>query len=220
MSKVLIFGYGSLIHEKSRNQTAKCGRAWAVDVQGFERSWDIRCEKRQMTCVGLHEAFEKTVNGVIFEIDEADLEKFDQREALYERVEIDSKFMYSYNRKAIPADVKAYTYVTKNAQTPDNDFPICYSYLEICLLGCLRHDRLMAQQFVHWTTKWLKPFFEDDSADGFLPTERQEDAIEELLERMPVEEDGDTESEADKEKPKSKPRPKGRAKKTASEKAR
>ncbi len=188
MTNVLIFGYGSLIHEKSRNSTARCGKAWAVDLQGYERSWEVRSAKRQMTVVGLHQSFEKTVNGVVFEIDEADLEKFDQREEHYNRIEVDTKFMYTYNRSVIPADLKAYTYVTKKAEAPNKDFPICYSYLEICLLGCLRHDRLMGQQFVHWTTKWLKPFFEDDSAEGFLPTERQEDLIEELLERMPVEE--------------------------------
>lgn len=188
MSNVLIFGYGNFIHEKSRNAVAPCGKAWAVDLQGFERSWEVRSEASQMTCAGLHTSVDKTVNGVVFEVAEDDVAKFDQQQSQYERIEIEPKFMRTYNRSIVPTGLKAYTYVTKTVQTPDTDFPICYSYLEICLLGCLRYDRLMGQQFVHWTSKWLKPFFEDDSADGFMPTERQEDTIEELLERMPVEE--------------------------------
>ena len=95
-----IFGYGSLINEESRKLTGITGKAIPVRIHRMKRGWIYKVDKLHhpqlsntpYTAVGAQmdlNNFDSTVNGVIFPLQYLEIDKYDQREARYQRYQID-----------------------------------------------------------------------------------------------------------------------------------
>lgn len=99
-NKYYIFGYGSLINEESRKQTGITGKAIPVRIHHMTRGWNYdvdtihhpKLSNTPYTAVGVtidKNNFDSTVNGVIFDIEYDEISKYDEREARYQRYQID-----------------------------------------------------------------------------------------------------------------------------------
>lgn len=101
-----IFGYGSLVCSKSRKITAPSltKDAFPVLVKHIRREWTARLPaKREVfgglihghTAMGIQRSHGHECTGVLIEVDSSELERFDTREAGYDRVEIDLEHIFT-----------------------------------------------------------------------------------------------------------------------------
>jgi len=121
MTRKYIFGYGSLIHPQSIARTLD--REISQDeliikkLHGFVRSWQLvdhvvmknnPDEQVEAVFLDITPMKNRWVNGVLFEVNDKELERFDQREKNYSRVNITDFMNNDYQ------DVLVYTYIGKN----------------------------------------------------------------------------------------------------------
>ena len=103
-----LFGYGSLLLRSSMERTL--GRPYAdipavASVRGWRRTWDSiypnqrfyfepqpgeRCYPSNIIYLNIRRDPAVTLNGLIYAVGQRDLERFDEREAVYDRVRIDA----------------------------------------------------------------------------------------------------------------------------------
>jgi gamma-glutamylcyclotransferase (GGCT)/AIG2-like uncharacterized protein YtfP len=157
--KIYIFGYGSLIQEKSRKiTTTELSKAIPVKIKGFVRGWFARTKVYSLstTYLGLLKSdnillegltIPQFVNGVIYEVNESELSKLDQREQNYTRTEVSLDNITLYSNTEIN-NIKVYTYLNNFNNTkelknsiPSKDFPIVQSYVDICMNGCIEIEK-------------------------------------------------------------------------------
>lgn len=152
--KNYIFGYGSLIEKKSRTGTTPDAvNAYPVQINGFVRGWWARTgvagfSTTFLGCIAVDETnkskFSCThVNGVVYEVSEADLQKTDAREKGYTRTGIKRDAITDYCG-ILPPDAAVWVYLNDfenkadlDKCLPDQRFPIVQSYVDICMNGCL-----------------------------------------------------------------------------------
>ena len=98
------------------------------------------------------------VNGVLFEVPEAELDKFDARETHYIRTQLDlSRIEYLPGYEALEegASVWAYLYDHEGDNGAGTESaPIVQSYLDVILLGCQEIAPTFAVEFIHHTRCW------------------------------------------------------------------
>ena len=172
-----IFGYGSIISERSLQATlqgaADSGQAGqeqssAAVVEmaasaGWVRAWCFRAPSG-FTAVGLRadSASAMPVNGIIFRVGSDALSRFDAREVGYERVEVSAaalRVLVDPDGVAIDALQDTgncfWTYVPRECHSATEECPICQTYLDVCLAGCLeRGGRELASEWVRTTSEW------------------------------------------------------------------
>ena len=152
-----IFGYGSIINEKSRCNNNNINISDVIPARlskemGYRRSWNYRCIISKFTALGLEKVTKKkaeTVNGVLFPIQKNDLKYFDEREEGYNRIKIPYDKIESCCWINIPTyECNIYTYVPKkeNSCNPDHNYPYLQSYLDMCILGCLRYGKEFTEE--------------------------------------------------------------------------
>lgn len=161
--KHFLFGYGSLINRQSRIATGKTGTAIPALVKGFQRAWIVRSPEMGITGVGVVPKCESLCNGVLVEIEEQEILLFDKRELEgtgynYERKEIPHSQIIE---GGVPDDAKVWIYVVKRPSTPNWDYPIAQSYLDVILVGCFDFGYQFAAQFVQLTDGWSYPWIND-----------------------------------------------------------
>ncbi|MGY0217134.1 gamma-glutamylcyclotransferase family protein [Endozoicomonadaceae bacterium StTr2] len=156
-----IFGYGSLMLSIARTATAPDPDDFhfiPAKLQGFHRTWNLWNRQLEMRVLAAEPAEDKSINGVIYKVDESDLPKFDERErpGAYQRIvvnKLDLSFYSNQNyqwHKDLPKDVKIYIYVAVPDTTStgfylssdenNSDKRIARSYLEVVLGGCAEID--------------------------------------------------------------------------------
>lgn len=162
-----VFGYGSLINPESRARTGYSGATALVLVRGFQRSWNFVYPKGRMTALGVIPLEKATANGVLVEIPEAELPLFDQREGGYKRVAVSRADVTGLNGQQIP-DGLFWLYVPASPGFPSADCPICQSYIDVVLKGCLELGESFAAEFVRTTTNWEYPWIDDRSAPRYV----------------------------------------------------
>lgn len=152
--KHYIFGYGSLISASSRRITGIAGDSVAARVSGFERSW-VSWKGTQMRAVAVSAKPNSQCNGVLFEVPETELPKFDAREMNYVRMSLDhSQLSYLHPAQAIKPDSLVWVYVYDNNEQGLDSTPIVQSYLDVILLGCLDIAPGFAEEFLQNTNNW------------------------------------------------------------------
>jgi len=187
-----VFGYGSIIEDASRNATlgASGGAHPSAFVElssaaGFVREWCFRAPSG-FTALGLRRCpadVAQDVCGVVFETgNAAALAAFDLREAGYERVRLDARHLRLYAgatssggaatvRTALEAATLAgpesshhafWAYVPLEPHPPSEEHPICQTYLDVCVSGCLdAGGRAAALQWVRTTGGWSQYWLND-----------------------------------------------------------
>ena len=155
-----MFGYGSLLNERSRKKTGKTGSSYPVVVSGIHREWDYDQEKRGMTALGVR--FEKgsECSGILTLVPNYSLGAFDTREVRYTRKEIAHSDIHFFNadRSFVlkPSD-KVWVYIVDKPVKPSNTLPISQSYVDVCLEGALEFGNDFAKKFITTTSNWSGP---------------------------------------------------------------
>ncbi|CAH0541168.1 gamma-glutamylcyclotransferase family protein [Vibrio marisflavi] len=153
-----IFGYGSLMNSESRRLTGKTGPAIPAFVNGLVRHWGKLEHSTTLSPLIVVPGNGK-VNGVLIEVEEAELSYFDQRESGYDRIEIlpnqiDTE--HTFNQQA-----PIWVYVKENHQPPCEVIPIMQSYVDTVIAGCLDISEHFAEQFIQHTMGWHYPLEND-----------------------------------------------------------
>ena len=183
-----LFGYGSIVNEASRLSTLAAHSqeqpppaAW-VELSaeaGYVREWNFRAPSG-FTAVGIrHDAGGATeISGVIFEAGIGDaLKRFDEREMGYKRVELDPsqlKLLHAHEAAGAALQQGAprhrfWTYVPIETNGASEEHPICQTYVDVCLLGCLERGegiaegegRRLAERWVLTTGAWSRYWLND-----------------------------------------------------------
>lgn len=156
-----IFGYGSLISSSSRSLTGINGESIAVRVKGLQRFW-ARLQGVGMRAVGVRPDPDSSCNGVLFEVPESDLSKFDKREGpfCYKRTRLqkeDVELLSEFNKKGtsvLPENADFWVYVVLVPPGARESPPIAQSYLDVILSGCEELGRSFTVEFLASTLDW------------------------------------------------------------------
>ena len=149
-----IFGYGSLISSSSRRITGIAGDSLAVRVQGLERTW-VGWEGTGMRAVAARPMAGACCNGVLFEVPESELEKFDERETHYRRAQLDLlQVDYLQGDQALDENSQVWVYLYNHKGHGLQSAPIVQSYLDVILLGCQEIAPTFAREFIVHTLNW------------------------------------------------------------------
>lgn len=207
-----IFGYGSLICPRSRAITAPTlasRSAHPILVRHLKRSWSARvdCEPQQHsdaliqplfqghTAMGVRKTYPSSsesstcwCSGVLIEVNDLELQQFDEREQGYDRIEIDLVDIWSLEEHEdktepaqhivvqeaqrirsvspsspqIPLPLSVWVYVQHVSMPANPQFPIFQSYVDVILRGCLFISTTFARRFLETTDLW----WHDDVVDS------------------------------------------------------
>lgn len=155
IAKHFIFAYGSLINSTSRRVTGTAGISIPVRVQGLKRYW-VSFAGTNMRAVGVRPDTDSDCNGVLFEVPQEELEKFDMRERGYERHAL-SHEQVSYRlpeQNKLSDDNTIWVYIYPEDPHKAQFNPISQAYLDVILLGCLEVDESYAREFLETTYLW------------------------------------------------------------------
>eukprot|EP00936_MAST-01D_sp_MAST-1D-sp1_P002433 g2433.t1 len=161
-----LFGYGSLICADSRARSGQTGLCIPVIAQGLKRTWsasidisDCQHQITGVTAVAVEQTDDLAVacNGVIVEVAEADIPKFDEREKGYSRVRLPTARLAVVREAAggatVPEDACVWVYVSGGGAASEQ-FPVIQSYVDVIMLGCEQISPAFMEQFVETTTGW------------------------------------------------------------------
>lgn len=155
-----IFGYGSLINATSRAKTGETGKVWPVRISGYQRNWSVMSTEYGMSSVAVIPVQDAFCNGVLIEIDEAEIPAFDQRERGYERSQVHSEQLSAYQDQALPEGT-IWIYHSHDIAQPTQDCPIALSYVDVILSGCLALGDAFVNDFMSLTHGWHHPLIND-----------------------------------------------------------
>ena len=157
-----IFGYGSLINSDSRKKTGNSGKVIPVRITGLKRQWNVVIDEIKVTAVGVTLAKDSLCNGIVCQVDNEDLLKFDKREIPfgYSRIEIDKKNITPLLGFNLPKGI-FWVYAANKPGKPSSESPIIQSYIDVILTGCLEYSEQFARNFVKNTEFWNYPWIND-----------------------------------------------------------
>jgi len=184
-NKHYIFGYGSLISSTSRRITGIAGDSVAVRVDGLERTW-VGWEGTGMRAVAARPILGAVCNGVLFEVPESELEKFDARETHYIRSSLDlNSINYVDEQQSLESNAQVWVYIYDHSGGGLTVAPIVQSYLDVILLGCQEIAPAFAEEFVNSTVNW--DHWHDDRTQPVYPrpqVHNENQQLDELLARL------------------------------------
>ncbi len=159
-----IFGYGSLICAESRSRTGVTGSAYAARVKGIKRGWVVPVEDGH-TVLGAVKDSDAICNGVIFEVNDENLMKFDHREKEYSRLQLNIQNIDT--TMELDSQSRVWTYVGDEFRPPCQKLPIAQSYLDVIINGSLTFGEDFLREFVKTTDYWLH--FLNDRSNPVYP---------------------------------------------------
>ncbi len=179
-----IFGYGSLINSKSRVRTADTGTAIPVRVNGLQRAWNYHNPERRRNVLGVIVDGKASCNGVIIEVSEENLRKFDERECGYYRMELDIKDITFLNGSMVEG--KIWVYIPEEPLPPTENSPLHQSYIDVVITGCLEFGEDFAVECITSSIYWDSPWFDDRNDPSYPGTVRDLPAgkIDKILSRV------------------------------------
>ena len=165
----LLFCYGSLVNKSSRLRTVK-RKSKGLPVRlskmaGFSRNWSLhticKCPDhpdRQHTVLALNKNKRKntTINGLLIEISDKELEDIDKREERYKRITLPIKyFTFLDKNKSHKKILKNYklvnVYISNSINKPTKKYPIRLRYLSLCIDGFLEYGQEFNEEFLRTT---------------------------------------------------------------------
>jgi len=174
----LVFGYGSIINDESRASTGSgklpVARASLLPSAQFSRAWCFR-SATGFTALGVVSCESPCydMEGVLFVVFD-DMCAFDRRERGYRRVQIahadislakptSGREAHSNEiKELLSRGVKIWMYVPLESVAATYDFPICQTYVDVVMLGCLEWGgEAMAEAFIQSTRGWSRFFLND-----------------------------------------------------------
>jgi hypothetical protein len=158
--KKYIFGYGSLVNNRSRNTTLKRNSESIITMIhkdfGYIRKWNYYDKNINKIALGLEKNINGDyINGILFNVEESELIELDQREIGYERIIIPNKFVNCHNL-ILSEEIIIYTYIPTDEfiikeinKNKDNK-----KYLNICCDGFIKYGESFFKQFYQYTYDW------------------------------------------------------------------
>jgi len=180
--KHYLFGYGSLINTASRLRTADTD-AIPARVVGWQRAWNFYNPERKRNALGVFAKENAQCNGVILEVTEESLAKFDQREKRYQRVEVDPNKVITEEK----LEGKVWIYVPEDPKIPTKESPIHQSYVDVVIMGCLEFGEGFAQECIKNTLFWNHHWLNDRENPSYpqtlrnLPTEKIDQILKKTI---------------------------------------
>ena len=207
-----LFGYGSIINNESRLATGGSNIAVCVRVRGtgYRRCWNFR-STTGFTALGLQKAVNERadINGVVFPVGH-DMHEFDIREQGYTRTRITLEQIevldYECADECIDQDgsrelrealssakgarnsncnINVWFYVPNESQAEeaDENYPICQTYVDVVLGGCLEWGGVEFATELILSTKLWSQYFLNDAPLSRRPWlhRKQYQAIDKLL---------------------------------------
>ncbi|KAJ3392380.1 hypothetical protein CcCBS67573_g08014 [Chytriomyces confervae] len=190
---VYVFAYGSLINPSSLQRTIGSTSALPSHqshssiktipavVSGFKRSWEYKCSRRQYTAVSVTRDESAATNGVLVQVQWAQLRALDARESgytrelitmdklrLYEKTdELNNGHYAAMDSNNLPSNaiVFMYTLDSSNNHTASPSVPIPQSYVDCIVAGALQtHGYAFAREFIQTTAGWAAHWVNDRNA--------------------------------------------------------
>ena len=148
-------GYGSLISSESRKKSGLSDTAISASIEGYRRGWYVQA-KNNRTYLGVLPNPGKKINAVIFPIGPAELERLDQREGAYERIEVNNA---SIEVEHFSSTDKAWIYVPKMDHVKFSlspHFPVSRRYVDDVMYGCISYGEEYTHSFIETTEFWTQ----------------------------------------------------------------
>ena len=169
--KLYIFGYGSIINPQSAEKTLRRNlnknEIVECNLGKYERVWNvvdsviISDSKHTLTdavFLNIQKNKDKLTNGVIIEISKVELERFDERERNYDRIDVTENIIPKIN------DGIVYTYIGKKMHLSNNskNIVLLTKYHEIVQKGLQCYDSTFQDNFANNTKSHNFKFVEGD----------------------------------------------------------
>lgn len=159
-----IIGYGSLIDEQSKKNTAPSAQeSFPILIKGYKRSWSVHGNLPGLntTFLSISEDKNASFNGIIYKVSNPiSIQQYDKRERTYCRKEL-SVAQISVYSIALPAQRQIWIYTSgqKTNDHPTHDFPIVQSYVDVFLRGCIQIEEKFkidnfAKDCIRSTEQW------------------------------------------------------------------
>ena len=179
-----IFSYGSLAHKEVAGKTGKTLNHLPAVLRDHLRNFRALSKTGAFAAAGIEEKKGAETMGMLVEIPEEELSKFDQCEYLYERREI-SPNLIRLVQGEMP-EGRFYVYFPKNSEAPTESFPLVQSYLDVVLEAFMEFDELLALRWLQTTMDMDRPWVDDRNMPRYSRYSATADvrAIDDLLERQ------------------------------------
>lgn len=154
--KIQIFGYGSLINDKTRKITLK-KKTKSIPVifndPKFTRKWIClkkKNKKKNRSVLTLYKKknSKKNINGILFPINNNNLlKKLNKREGSYNLIKLNKKYFISFNNKKIPKE-HIYSYISKQKyKKPNKSCKVNQHYIDVTIDGLSKFGKSFANKF-------------------------------------------------------------------------
>ena len=154
--KIQIFGYGSLINNKTRQITLK-KKTKSIPVifndPKFTRKWICLKKKNKnnsRSVLTLHKKknSKKNINGILFPIDNNKLlKRLNKRETSFNLIKLNSNYFKSHNNKKIPKK-DIYSYISKQKyKKPNKTCKVNQYYIDVVIDGSLKFGKSFTNKF-------------------------------------------------------------------------
>ena len=189
--KEFIFAYGSLLNKTSRERTFHTASIYKANIKknsGYYRTFNFR-SNTGFTALGLAKLSDEskcigtTINGIIIEVENVhDFQKLDDREVGYNRIDI-TEFVEVIHDKnnnsnddddigdtkkneittSLNTNMKIWVYIPSivNRKNADKDYPICQTYVDTVLEGCIDFGEKFTDEWILSTAGWSQFYLYD-----------------------------------------------------------
>jgi cation transport regulator ChaC len=184
MNKTYIFGYGSLMNYSSIKKTIFDNTKYnitlpdsaedfddsiqIVQVKNIKRGWYYYVGspttklKEPWTALGAYTCDNYTCNGVLFPVTKEQIKLLDLREFYYTRKKINKKDITVLKGTGIPRNSIVYFYSLDSSKlkTPCPEYPIPQSYVDLCMKGSIKIDKLLGNKNYEFTREFVKTTYD------------------------------------------------------------
>jgi len=173
-SEHYIIGYGSLLSHDSRFRFSGINcQAIPVQLTGWRRAWTTRTLHQQQTCLSAKREEYASFNAALVPIEEISPE-LAKREQDYEFVQVPSSQLRLLESKECHitglqlASKSVWICQNKHNESANATYPICQTYVDTCLAGCLETGLIdFALHFLRSTAGWDAGWINDRHAPRY-----------------------------------------------------
>lgn len=180
-----IFSYGTLAHKEVAEVTGKTLVFIPAVLTGYKRNFRVAVKFSGFSAVGIEKDKETETLGMLVQIPESELSKFDEREDDYDRIEITGQGLSLLSGEPVP-EGRFYLYVPKNPQPPTEDSPLAQSYIDVVLTPFLVLDPKWISEVIRTMGDLDRPWINDRRIPRYsrYPQSMDSEAIDDFLKRI------------------------------------
>jgi cation transport regulator ChaC len=177
-SEHYVIAYGSLLSHDSRSRFSGINcQAIPVHLSGWRRAWTTRTLHEQQTCLSAKVEEDASFNAVLVPIEQISPE-LAKREQDYEFVQVHSSQLSilehelenEQNKITHNQLTSKSVWICQNKlnESANSHYPICQTYVDTCLAGCLETGLIdFAVQFLQSTIGWDAGWINDRHAPRY-----------------------------------------------------